>query len=66
VKIKVGDIVEVQPHVDFEVTQTIFTEPSVGMVKDTLNGDEYYDVLLQNGRVMFLSSRYLKVINEGR
>jgi len=66
VKIKVGDIVEVQPHVDFEVTQTIFTESSVGMVKDTLNGDGYYDVLLQNGRVMFLSSRYLKVINEGR
>lgn len=65
-KIKVGDIVEVQPHVDFEVTQTIFTESSVGMVKDTLNGDGYYDVLLQNGRVMFLSSRYLKVINEGR
>ena len=63
---KVGDIVEIQPHVDFDVTKTIFTEPSVGMIKSKLNGDGYYDVLLHNGRVLFLSERNLKVINENR
>lgn len=61
-----GDIVEIQPHVDLDVTKTIFTEPSVGMIKSTLNGDGYYDVLLHNGRVLFLSARNLKVINENR
>ena len=63
---KVGDIVEIQPHIDFDVAKTIFTEPSVGMIKSRLNGDGYYDVLLRNGRVLFLSGRNLKVINEGR
>jgi hypothetical protein len=63
---KVGDIVEVQPHMDIDVTKTIFTEPSMGMIKSKLNGDGYYDVLLHNGRVLFLSGRNLKVINENR
>ena len=63
---KVGDIVEIQPHIDFDVTKTIFTEPSFGMIKSNLNGDGYYDVLLCNGRVLFLSARNLKVINESR
>ena len=63
---KVGDIVEIQPHVDFDVTKTIFTEPSVGMIKSDLSRDGYYDVLLHNGRVLFLSGRKLKVINENR
>ena len=63
---KVGDIVEIQPHIDFDVAKTIFTEPSVGMIKSRLNGDGYYDVLLHNGRVLFLSGRNLKVINENR
>lgn len=63
---KIGDIVEIQPHVDFDVTKTIFTEKSIGMVKSTLNGDGYYDVLLHNGRVIFLSERNLKVISESR
>ena len=63
---KAGDIVEIRPHVDFEVSKTIFTEPSMGMIKSTLNGDGYYDVLLRNGRVLFLSARNLKVINESR
>ena len=62
----IGDIVEIRPHVDFDVTKTIFTEPSVGMIKSKLNGDGYYDVLLHNGRVLFLSERNLKVINENR
>tara|TARA_B100000519_G_C13812138_1_gene236286 strand:+ start:174 stop:368 length:195 start_codon:yes stop_codon:yes gene_type:complete len=61
---KVGDIVEIQPHIDFDVTKTIFTESSMGMIKSTLNEDGYYDVLLDNGRVLFLSGRNLKVINE--
>ena len=63
---KVGDIVEIQPHIDFDITKTIFAEPSVGMIKSSLNGDGYYDVLLHNGRVLFLSARNLKVINENR
>ena len=63
---KVGDIVEIRPHVDFDVTKTVFTETSVGMIKSKLNGDGYYDVLLHNGRVLFLSERNLKVINENR
>ena len=63
---KVGDIVEIQPHIDFDIAKTIFTEPSVGMIKSRLNGDGYYDVLLHNGRVLFLSERNLKVINENR
>tara|TARA_B100000085_G_scaffold137694_1_gene125458 strand:+ start:11017 stop:11211 length:195 start_codon:yes stop_codon:yes gene_type:complete len=63
---KAGDIVEIQPHVDLEVTKTIFTEPSFGMIKNKLNGDGYYDVLLHNGRVLFLSGRNLKVVNESR
>jgi len=61
---KVGDIVEIQPHVDFDVAKTIFTETSVGMIKSTLNGDGYYDVLLRNGRVLFLSAWNLKIISE--
>ena len=63
---KVGDIVEIQPHIDFDTTNTVFTKKSVGMIKSKLNGDGYYDVLLRNGRVLFLSSRNLKVINESR
>ena len=63
---KVGDIVEVQPHIDFDGTKTVFTKPTVGMIKSELNGNGYYDVLLHNGRVLFLSSRNLKVINENR
>jgi len=61
---KVGDIVEIQPHVDFDVTKTIFTETSVGMIKSALNGDGYYDVLLHSGRVLFLSARNLKPLSE--
>ena len=63
---KVGDIVEIQPHVDFDTTKTIFTEPSFGMIKSNLNGGGYYDVLLLNGRVLFLSARNLEVVNESR
>tara|TARA_Y100000592_G_scaffold99255_1_gene174663 strand:+ start:25965 stop:26159 length:195 start_codon:yes stop_codon:yes gene_type:complete len=63
---KVGDIVEIQPHIDFDVTKTIFTEPSLGIIKSVLNGDGYYDVLLHNGRVLFLRGRNLKVISENR
>jgi len=62
--VKVGEIVEIQPHVDFDVTKTIFTETSVGMIKSVLNGDGYYDVLLHNGRVLFLSGRNLKPLSE--
>ena len=65
-KIKVGEIVMIQPHIDFDITKTIFTEPSVGMVKSVLNGEGYYDVLLRNGRILFISGRHLKVINEDR
>jgi hypothetical protein len=61
---KAGDIVEIQPHVDFDTTKTIFTETSMGMIKSTLTGNGYCDVLLHNGRVLFLSSRYLKIISE--
>ena len=61
---KAGDIVEIRPHVDFEVSKTIFTETTMGMVKSILNGDGYCDVLLHNGRVLFLSTRYLKIISE--
>ena len=63
-KIKVGEIVMIQPHIDFNITKTIFTEKSMGMIKSALNGDGYYDVLLHNGRVLFLSGRNLKVINK--
>ena len=63
---KIGDIVEIQPHVDFDVTKTIFTEKSIGMVKSTLNGEGYYDILFHNGRVLSLSGRNLKVISENR
>ena len=65
-EIKTGDIVEIQPHIDFEVTKTIFTEASVGMVKSVLSREGYYDILLHNGRVLFISGRNLKVINESR
>ncbi len=63
---KIGDIVEIRPHVDFDITKTIFTETSMGMIKSKLNGDGYYDVLLHNGRVLFLSGRNLRVISESR
>ena len=63
---KVGDIVEIQPHVDLNVTNTIFTKTSVGLIKSKLNGDNYYDVLLHNGRVLFISGRKLRVISESR
>ena len=63
---KVGNIVEIQPHIDFDITKTVFTETSVGMIKSRLNGDGYYDVLLCNGKVLFISGRNLKVINESR
>jgi len=64
--VKVGNIVEIQPHIDFDITKTVFTETSVGMIKSRLNGDGYYDVLLCNGKVLFISGRNLKVINESR
>lgn len=63
---KVGDIVEIQPHVDLNVTNTIFTKTLVGLIKSKLNGDNYYDVLLQNGRVLFISGRKLRVLSESR
>ena len=68
VKIKVGDIVEILPHVDFDVTKTIFTEPVTGMVQGICAGTgEYYDVLLQsNGRIVFVSARNLATISESR
>ena len=62
---KIGDIVEIRPHVDFEFKE-FFDEPSIGMIKSKLNGDGYYDVLLHNGRVLFLSGRNLRVISESR
>ena len=67
-KIKVGDIVEIHPHIDFDVTKTIFTEPTIGMIHGTCAGTgEYYDVLLQsNGRIVFVSARNLEVLNGGR
>ena len=64
---RVGDIVEIQPHIDFDVTKTIFHEPTVGMISSVLSGDgNYYDVLLTNGRVIFVSNRNLKVLSENR
>ncbi len=64
---KVGDIVEVQPHIDFDVTKTLFDKPTLGMIKSELSGDgNYYDVLLSNGRVIFVSRRNLKVLSENR
>ena len=64
---KVGDIVEIQPHIDFDVTKTLFDKPTLGMIKSELSGDgHYYDVLLLNGRVIFISHRNLKVPSESR
>ena len=61
---KAGDIVEIQPHANFNTTNVLFTETKMGMVKSVLNGDGYCDVLLHNGRVLFLSSQHLKIISE--
>ena len=63
---KVGTLVKIKPHIDFDVTKTLFTKPSVGIIKGTLSGAGYCDVLLFNGRTLFLSTRYLEVLSGSR
>ena len=63
---KVGDIVEIQPHVDLDQTKTLFTKPVIGMIKSTLTGHGYYDVLLSNGRVIFIAGKVMEVVSESR
>ncbi len=61
---KAGEIVEIQPHIDIHVTRTLFDKPAVGIIKSTLNNDGYYDVLLLDGRVLFLCGKNLKVVGK--
>ena len=63
---KAGDIVEIQPHVDLDVTRILFDKPTIGIIKSTLSGHGYCDVLLTNGRVIFVADRVIKVVDESR
>lgn len=71
VKIKVGDLVNIRPHLagdahSGESNSVMILESKVGIVKSRLNGNGYYDVLLNNGKVVFTAYANLEVINESR
>ena len=55
-KVKVGDLVKVKMHIantyDAGGKMLIHNSP-VGVVISRLNGDGYYDVMLNNGTVIF-------------
>ncbi len=64
-----GDIVKVKPHIDFQVSNVIFTSPSVALIKRKLSGPDtkgYYEVLLDNGRLIFILEKQMEIISESR
>ncbi len=58
---KVGDIVEIQPHID-QTRFNLFDKETIGIITSTLGGEGYCDVLLSNGRVVFVHERTMKLI----
>ena len=68
-KVKVGDLVKVKMHIantyDAGGKMLIHNSP-VGVVISRLNGDGYYDVMLNNGTVIFTAYANLEVISESR
>ena len=69
-KIKVGDLVSVRPHIVNTIIprgKMLLSETEVGIVTSRLNGDGYYDVLInRTGKIIFTSHRNLELINESR
>ena len=55
---KVGDLVFYKPEGA--------TKGLVCLILNTLEGNDYYDALAPNGKVIFLSGRSLEVISEKR
>ncbi|MDB4349024.1 hypothetical protein OAA64_01735 [bacterium] len=68
-KIKVGDLVSVRVHIanTHNGGKMLLSEPEAGIVTSRLNGDGYYDVLInRTGKIIFTSYANLEVINESR
>jgi len=56
--VKVGDLVLYKP--DIAVRGVVY------LIVSTLAGDNYYDALAPDGKVIFLSGKTLEVISESR
>jgi hypothetical protein len=68
-KVKVGDLVKVKVHIANSRNpsgKVLLSEPQVGIVISRLNGDGYYDVALNSGKMIFTSYANLDVINKDR
>ena len=68
-KIKVGDLVHVRPHIANSNTtgrKVLLVDGATGVVISRLNGNGYYDVMLNSGKVIFTAYANLEVISEGR
>lgn len=68
-KVKVGDLVKVKVHIANcrnPSGKMLLSEPQVGIVISRLNGDGYYDVALNSGKIIFTSYANLDVINKDR
>lgn len=67
-KIKVGTLVNIRVHITNSSTgKMLLSNPEVGIIASRLNGDGYYDVLInRTGKIIFTSHRNLEVISEGR
>lgn len=67
-KIKVGTLVNIRVHIANSSTgKMLLSNPEVGIIASRLNGDGYYDVLInRTGKIIFTSHRNLEVISEGR
>lgn len=63
-KIKVGDLVSVRPHIaeTRKSGKMFIPEPEVGIITSRLNGEGYYDVLLAHGKIIFTAYANLEVI----
>ena len=68
-KIKVGDLVSVRVHIanTHNGGKMLLSQTEAGIVTSRLNGDGYYDVLInRTGKIIFTSYANLEVINESR
>ena len=73
-KVKVGDLVHVRPHIanTWSAARTrdgrkiLLVDGATGVVISRLNGEGYYDVMLNSGKVIFTAYANLEVISESR
>ena len=68
-KVKVGDLVHVRPHIANSSTtgrKVLLADGATGVVISRLNGNGYYDVMLNSGKVIFTGYANLEVISESR